>query len=83
MFTPEGGEPTRLQVAGIVTHVPLPRPRLEPVLDENGKPIRDAEGRPAAYFSEDPGFVAAFDIQHALDQIAANPIGYQMGAYED
>ena len=75
MFADVNGKPNDLKVAGFVVHALTPE--MEPVVDQRGHPIEFGEGR-GAYFFEDQGFVVAIDICHAIDLIAANPIGFEV-----
>ena len=68
VFVPYGQPKNELRVAGIVSHYPIPR--LRPVVDRNGDTI--------AYVTENPGFVVAIDIRHAVKLIDSNPIGFPL-----
>ena len=73
---PNGQPQTELRVAGIVANYPTPL--REPIVDKLGNPIVDDHNQPAAFFSENPGFVVAMAISHATDLIDANPVGFQL-----
>ena len=75
VFVPNGQPQTELRVAGIVANYPTPS--REPIVDKRGNPIVDDHNEPAAFFSENPGFVVAMDIRHAIDLIDANPVGFR------
>ena len=74
VFVPNGRQPNEFCVAGVVSNYPTPI--WEPVVTGAGDPLTDANNSPVAFFPENPGLVVAFDIRHATDMIAANPIGY-------
>ena len=76
VFVPNGQPQTELRVAGIVANYPTPL--REPIVDKRGNPIVDDHNEPAAFFSENPGFVVAMAISHATDLIDANPVGFQL-----
>ena len=76
VFVPNGLPQTELRVAGIVANYPTPL--REPIVDKRGHPIVDDHNEPAAFFSENPGFVVAMAISHATDLIDANPVGFQL-----
>ena len=44
-----------LRVAGIVSEAP--KPRLETVVDEAGRPLVGDDGKPMAYFPENQGLI--------------------------
>ena len=60
----------------------LPTPEYLPIVDHNGVEITDKVGKPIGYIKENPGFVVAIDIRHALELIDANPIGFELPADE-
>lgn len=76
VFRPSERPSSDFQVAGIVSHYPLPS--LEPLVDEQSCPIVDEDNRPIAYFLENPGFVVASEIKLATNLIDANPIGLEL-----
>ena len=76
VFVPNGQPQTELRVAGIVANYPTPL--REPIVDKRGNPIVDDHNEPAAFFSENPGFVVAMAISHATDLTDANPVGFQL-----
>ena len=73
VFVPNGRQPNKFCVAGVVSNYPTPI--LEPIVTRSGDHLTDANNRPVAYFPENPGLIVAFDIRHATDMIEANPIG--------
>lgn len=78
VFVPAGQPPSKannFKVAGVVSGYPR---LLKPIVDGDGQPIARADNEPALYFQENPGFVVAFDIRHAIDLIEANPIGLEL-----
>ena len=81
LFIPTGKSNKELRVAGIVSFYPVPQ--LLPIVDHSGSTIKDANGKPIAYVKENPGFVVAIAIRHALDLIDANPIGYPLRSATD
>ena len=76
VFVPYGQPQNELCVAGIVTSYPIPK--FLPIVDSNGDTITDRRGKPIGHVKENPGFVVAIDIKHALELIDANPIGFQL-----
>ena len=76
VFVRSGNPHNRYQVGGVVSNYPTPI--LEPVRDKYGDPLLDSEGRPFAYFAENPGFVVAQHINYATEMIDSNPIGYPL-----
>ena len=76
VFVPNGQPQTELRMAGIVANYPTPL--REPIVDKLGNPIVDDHNQPAAFFSENPGFVVAMAIRHAIDPIERNPTGFQL-----
>jgi len=81
VFVPYGQPKNELRVAGIVSYYPIPQ--LQPIVDRHGNKITDQAGKPVAYVQENPGFVVAINIKHALDLIDAKPIGFQLPADKD
>ena len=78
VFVPHGQPKNELRVAGIVSYYPIPQ--LLPIVDRGGTVITDQESKPIGYVTENPGFVVAIDIRHALELIDANPIGFELPA---
>lgn len=78
VFVPYGQPQNKLRVAGIVVSYPIPE--FLPIVDRNGGTITDRRGKPIGYIKENPGFVVAIAIKHALELIDANPIGFQLPA---
>lgn len=74
VFVPDGKAQHELRLAGVVSSYPTPIG--EPVVDDIGQPILDSAGNPTAYFRENPGFVVAINIKHAIDLIEASPTGF-------
>ena len=81
IFRPNAQASGEYRVAGVVVSYPLPTSRT--IVDEHGDPIVDRHGKPFAYFQENPGFVIAINISHAIDLIQANPIGFELPVDED
>jgi hypothetical protein len=81
LYAPAGKSKNELRVAGVVSFYPVPQ--LLPLIDRTGTTITDADGNPIAYVRENPGFVVAIAIRHAIDLIDANPIGYQLETTTD
>ena len=75
VFVPYGQPKNELRVAGII--VAYPTPEYLPIVDHNGAEITDKKGKPIGYVKENPGFVVAIDIRHALELIDANPVGFE------
>ena len=76
LFVLHGKRNNELRVAGVISYYPIPT--LLPVVDRDGDTINDESGAPVAYVKENPGFVVAFDIRHAIELIDMNPIGYPL-----
>lgn len=72
-----GGHPadqrTKFKLAGVVAN--FPTPILRPVVTANGDQVLDKNNNPIG-IRENPGFVVAIDIKHAVDLINQNPIGF-------
>ncbi|MCY3954819.1 MAG: serine protease [Nitrospira sp.] len=81
VFVPYGQPQNELNVAGIVSYYPIPQ--FLPIVNHDGNTITDQWGKPVGYVKENPGFVVAIAIKHALELIDANPIGFQLPADED
>ena len=80
VFVPYGQPKNKLRVAGIVSYYPIPQ--YLPIVDHDGNEITDHGGKPIGYIQENPGFVVAIAIKHALELINANPIGFELPADE-
>jgi len=76
VFVPDGKPQNEFRLAGIVSNYPTPIG--EPIVDERGNHILDETGKPAAYFRENPGFVVATNIKHAVELIEENPTGFEL-----
>ena len=76
VFVPIGQPQNKIQVAVIVANYPTLL--QEPIVDKSGNPIVNNHGEPAGFFRENPGFVVAMDIRHAIDLIDRNPTGFQL-----
>ena len=76
VFVPYGRPRNEFRVAGIVSFYPIPE--LVPIVDRNGNTITDRRRKPIGYVKENPGFVVAIGIKHALQLIDANPVGFQL-----
>lgn len=80
VFVPSGQPAhsrTELKLAGVVANYPTPK--LRPVVTPGGNHVLDANNNPVG-IRENPGFVVAFDIQHAVDLIDQNPDGFPLPA---
>ena len=80
VFVPYGQPKNKLRVAGIVSYYPIPQ--YLPIVDQGGNKITDHGGKPIGYIKENPGFVVAIDIRHALELIDANPVGFKLPSDE-
>lgn len=77
VFVPQGSRSGDFRVAAIVSYYPTPI--VMPIVDKTGEPIVDpGSGESIAYFNENPGLLAAYEIKHATDLIDANPIGFPL-----
>ncbi|MDE0511456.1 MAG: serine protease [Gammaproteobacteria bacterium] len=76
VFVPHGQPKNELLVAGVVSYYPTPQ--FLPIVDHSGVEITNQGGNPIGYIKENPGFVVAIGIKHALDLINANPIGFEL-----
>ena len=71
IFQPSGQSDYR--VAGVV--VCYPTPILEPIVNEEGEPVKDPDGEDL-YFQENPGLAVATDILRVTELIDGNPRGF-------
>ena len=80
VFVPHDQPNGELHVAGIISYFPIPENSQSwlPIVDDTGTPIRNDQGNPFGYVQDNPGIVVAFDINHAIELIDANPIGFQL-----
>ena len=76
VFQPEGPWSNELRVAGVVSRLPTTPPN--PVVRKKGCIIPLADKVPLGYVQENPGFVVAVTISHAIALIDANPIGFPL-----
>ena len=76
VFVPDGKAQHEFCLAGMVSNYPTPIG--EPIVDDRGEPILGEGGKPAAYFRENPGFVVAINIKHAIELIDENPTGFEL-----
>ena len=83
VFVPMGRPETEFHVAGIVSHYPNPQVSWQPLVDRKGNSLTDAAGETIGYIMENPGIVVAIGIQHALELIDANPIGFRLTTRPD
>lgn len=67
------------RVAGVVAR--LPTTPFNPVVNEDGIIIANENKVPLGYVQENPGFVVAVSIHHAIALIEANPIGFPLTHY--
>ena len=74
--TPE----SRFKVAGIVVNYPTPM--MRPVVGPTGEQVFDQNNNPIG-IRENPGFVVAIDIKHALELITQNPIGFPLSVGQE
>ena len=75
VFQPDGHLSNELRVAGVVSSRPT---RLNPVVSKEGCIISNEDNSPLGYVHENPGFVVAVTINHAIELIDANPIGFPL-----
>jgi len=79
-FIPDGRPPSlhdKCKGAGVVAN--FPTPKLRPIVNQAGDQIYDQNGITVG-IRENPGFVVAIGIKHAIDMIAQNPIGFPLEA---
>ena len=76
VFQPDGPLSNELRVAGVVSS--LPTTPLNPVVNQKGCIITNEDNVPLGYVQENPGFVVAVNINHAIELINANPIGFPL-----
>ena len=76
VFQPNGHLSTEVRVAGVVSR--FPESPLNPVVNEYGNIIVDEDDAPFGFVQENPGFVVAVSIHHAIELIDANPIGFEL-----
>ena len=76
VFQPNGHLSNEVRVAGVVSRFPLSP--LNPIVNENGNIIADEDEVPLGFVQENPGFVVAVSIHHAIELIDANPIGFEL-----
>ena len=70
------GETGDFCVAGIIVRYPSPPSHLlRPIIDRERNPIVGSDGMPIGYFEENPSFVVAVGIGHALGLIDVHPDG--------
>ena len=75
VFVADGRPRTELNVAGIISCYPTPK--LEPIVDPGGN-IKTDQNKNIVGIRENPGFVVATGIKHALELIDENPIGFEL-----
>lgn len=78
VFVPNGRPPSshdKFKVAGVLVN--FPTPKLRPIVNQAGGQIYDQNGNPVG-IRENPGFVVAIDIKHAIEMIVQNPIGFPL-----
>ena len=71
------GGGTNFKLAGVVVN--FPTPIIRPVVTPRGEEILHQNGNPIG-IRENPGFVVAIGINHAVDLINQNPIGFPVPA---
>lgn len=76
VFRPHGHLNNEVRVAGVVSQLPITP--LTPVVNEQGLIIANDDKVPLGYIRENPGFVVAVNIHHAIELINANPIGFEL-----
>ena len=76
VFQPKGHLSNAIRVAGVVSRIP-PSP-LTPIVNENGKILAGEDEVPLGFVRENPGFIVAVSIHHAIELINANPIGFEL-----
>ena len=72
VFQPDGPWSNELRVAGVVSSHPA---LLSPVVNDEGCIIDNEKNVPFGYVQENPGFIVAVTVDHAIKLIDANPIG--------
>ena len=80
VFVPDGqpaSSRTEFKVAGVVVNYPTPK--IRPVVTHRGDRVLDSNNDPIGIL-ENPGFVIAIDIKHAVELIDQNPIGFPLPA---
>ncbi len=80
VFVPNGqplSQRNEFKVAGIVVN--FPTPKIRPVVTNRGEQVFDQNNNPIG-IRENPGFVVAIGIKHAVELIDQNPIGFPLPA---
>lgn len=77
VFVPEGKPRNELNVAGIISSYPTPKLAPVVVVDPEGN-IKTDQNENIVGIIENPGFVVAISIEHALELIDENPIGFKL-----
>ena len=83
VFTPSGqpsGTPDKFKLAGIVVNYPTPK--IRPVVTHRGDQVFDSNNNTIG-IRENPGFVVAIGIKHAVELIDQNPIGFPLSPEND
>ena len=83
VFVPSGqfvSSGSKFRVAGIVSNYPTPR--IEPIVTPDREQVFDQNNHPIG-IRENPGFVVAIGIRHAVDLINQNPIGFPLAVGQD
>ena len=75
VYKPDNQPDNSFQVAGVVCSYPTPI--LEPIVNRQGQTVVDKDNNPIG-FRENPGFVLAYNIRHAIELINAIPIGFPL-----
>ena len=79
VFQPDGHLSNELRIAGVVSR--LPTTQLNPVVNRKCCIITIEDNFPLGYVQDNPGFVVAVTINHAIELIEANPIGFPLTDY--
>ena len=83
VFVPNGqplSQRNEFKVAGIVVN--FPTPKIRPVVNNHGDQVFDQNNNLIG-IRENPGFVVAIGIKHAVELIDQNPIGFQLPVGQD
>ena len=83
VFMPGGqpqGKGVDFKLAGVVVN--FPTPVIRPVVNSDGEQFLDQNNNPIG-IRENPGFVVAINVRHAIELIDQNPIGFPVPANPD
>lgn len=76
VFQPDGHLTNELRISGVVSRLPTTPPN--PVFRKKGCIIPHVDKVPLGYVQDNPGFVVAVTINHAIELIDTNPIGFPL-----